>query len=165
MKSWYGSRVRASFLVNVSAKVLVAAVFVALFAMGCVLPLLAAPSAQEAKNQELVLNWYREVIVFGHVELASKYMANSYIEHDPNIPGNLAGFVKHYGATPARPIQAKLPIAPVQAFAKGDYVTIVWERDDKDPKTSTPYKYDFYDIVRVKDGKIREHWDSARVAP
>lgn len=137
---------------------------IALAALLC--PLLSAgATAQEAKNQALVMNWYREVIAFGHVDLASKYMATGYVEHDPNIPGGLAGFVKHYSATPPRPIQAQLPKAPVQAFAKGDYVTLVWERDDKDPKTSTPYTYITYDVVRVKGGKIQEHWDSLRVAP
>jgi predicted SnoaL-like aldol condensation-catalyzing enzyme len=128
------------------------------------LPALAAPTAAEAKNQQLVMNWYREVVFFGHTELASKYMASSYIEHDPNVGADLSSFVKHYGGSP-KPIQAKLLKGPVVAFAKGDYVTLVWERDDKDPKSSTPYKYNFYDIVRVKDGKIQEHWNSARVAP
>ena len=135
----------------------------AVAAVGC-LPAFAAPTADEAKKQEMVMNWYREVVVFGHTELASKYMANSFVEHDPNVGKDLASFVKRYGAGP-KPIQAKLPKAPVQAFTKGDFVTLVWEHDDKDPKTSTPYKYISYHIVRVKDGKIQEHWDSARVAP
>jgi predicted SnoaL-like aldol condensation-catalyzing enzyme len=125
----------------------------------------AADTPQESKNQALVMNWYREVVTFGHMELASKYMASNYVEHDPNVPGGLAGFVKHYGATPARPIQTQLPKAPIQAFTKGDYVTLVWERDDRDPNTSTPYKYITYDVVRVKGGKIQEHWDSLRVNP
>lgn len=136
----------------------------ALSAIACqTLP--AAETPSEAKNQALVMNWYREVIAFGHVELAPKYMASDYVEHDPNITGGLAGFVKHYGATPARPIQPQLATAPVQAFTKGDYVTLVWEHDDKDPKTSTPYKFITYDIVRVKNGKIQEHWNNARIAP
>jgi predicted SnoaL-like aldol condensation-catalyzing enzyme len=123
-------------------------------------------SAQETQNQQLVLNWYREVIAFGHVDLAAKYMANGYVEHDPNIGGgNLAAFVKFYGSKPARPVQPALPKAPAQMFTKGDYVTLVWEHDDRDPKTSTPYKYFTYDVTRVKEGKIQEHWNNARLAP
>jgi predicted SnoaL-like aldol condensation-catalyzing enzyme len=136
--------------------------FLAVAALG--VTVFAAPTADEAKKQKMVMNWYREVVAAGHVELASKYMASTFIEHDPNISGNLAGFVKYYGAAP-KPIPAKLATAPLQAFTKGDYVTLVWEHDDKDPKTSTPYKYITYDVVRVKDGKIQEHWNSARVAP
>jgi len=119
-------------------------------------------SVDEAKNQKLVMDWYREVIAFGHVDLAPKYMADAYVEHDPNITGGRTEFVSYYSKTPPRSIQAALRTRPVQAFAKGDYVVLVWEHSDNDPQTSTPYKYITYDVVRVKDGKIQEHWDSLR---
>ena len=140
------------------------------FAAGCAMsiaPLLAQDPAQEAKNQKLVTDWYREVIAYGHVELAPKYMAASYIEHDPNIlagkaSGGTKEFVAFHGKNPPKPIQASLPAKPVAAFAKGDYVVLSWEHDDKDPKSGTPYKYITYDITRVKDGKVQEHWDSLK---
>jgi predicted SnoaL-like aldol condensation-catalyzing enzyme len=127
----------------------------------------AQDAALEAKNQKLVTDWYREVIAFGHVDLASKYMADDYIEHDPNLIGDkpVGGtkeFVAFHGKNPPRPIQAALPVKPVQSFAKGDYVIMAWEHDDKDPKSGTPYKFITYDITRVKNGKIQEHWDSLK---
>src|ERR1700730_11021430 len=113
----------------------------------CCTPLVAqSSSAQESKNQQMVLNWYRDVIMSGHVDQASKYMADDYIEHAPTISGGRAGFVQHYSSASARPAQAK----PNEAFAKGDYVVLAWEHSDKDPQTSTPYKYFTYDVVRVK---------------
>ena len=116
--------------------------------------------AQESKNQQLVENWYRDVIMSGHVDQASKYMADDYIEHDPTISGGRAGFVQHYSDASARPPMAK----PAEAFAKGDYVVLVWERSDKDPGTSTSYKYFMYDVARVKNGKIQEHWDNMKAS-
>jgi predicted SnoaL-like aldol condensation-catalyzing enzyme len=92
------------------------------------------------------------------VDHAAKYMADDYIEHDPSISGGRSGFVQHYGNASARPAQAK----PVEAFAKGDYVVLAWEHSDADPKTSTPYKFFTYDVVRVKNGKIQEHWNNAK---
>src|SRR5216683_1946397 len=77
-------------------------------------------SAQESKNQRMVLNWYRDAIMSGHVDQTSKYMADDYIEHDPTISGGRAGFVQHYSSASARPAQAK----PVEAFANGDYVVL-----------------------------------------
>jgi len=125
---------------------------------GC-LPLAAqSSSAQESKNQQMVLSWYRDVIVSGHVDQAPKYMADDYIEHDPAISGGRTGFVQHYSNASARPPMSK----PAEAFAKGDYVVLVWERSDNDPKTSTPYKYFMYDVARVKNGKIQEHWDNVK---
>src|ERR1700732_3296316 len=94
-------------------------------------------SAQESKNQQMVLNWYRDVIMSGHVDQASKYMADDYIEHDPTVSGGRNSFVQHYSNASARPPMAK----PSVAFAKGDYVVLAWERSDNDPTTATPYRY------------------------
>jgi predicted SnoaL-like aldol condensation-catalyzing enzyme len=134
----------------------------AVLTAGCFSAAAQGNPAEESKNQELVMDWYREVIAFGHVDLAPKYMADTYVEHDPNITGGRKEFVAYHGKTPARPIQAGLATPPVQAFAKGDYVVLVWEHSDNDPQTKTPYKYVTYDVVRVKEGKIQEHWDSLR---
>ncbi len=129
---------------------------VALLALARV-PMLAQ-SAQEEQNQKTAMSWYREMIQFGHVDQASKYMADDYIEHDPRISGGKAGFVRYYQNPSSRPAEA----APITSFSQGDYVVIVWSRDDKDPKTSTPYKYTTYDVVRIKNGKIQEHWNNAK---
>ena len=115
---------------------------------------------QESKNLKMVLDWYREVITFGHVDMASKYMADNYMEHDPNLAGGRKEFVAFYGKNPPRPIQASLPTQPAKSFAKGDYVVLVWEHPDKDAISGTPYSYFTYDVVHVKDGKIQEHWSS-----
>jgi len=123
-------------------------------------------SAQETKNQQLAMNWYREVIAYGHVDLASKYMADDYTEHDPLVGGgDRAAFVKFHSRIPTKPIQPSLPKQPVKAFTKGDYVVMVWDHDDKDPQSGTPYTYFTYDVVRVKNGKVQEHWDNMRIVP
>lgn len=128
-------------------------------AIFCRAPLAAqSSSAQESKNQQTVLDWYRDVIMSGHVDQAPKFMADDYIEHDPTISAGRAGFVQRYSSASARPA----PTKPNEAFAKGDYVVLAWEHSDKDPQTSTPYKYFTHDVVRVKDGKIQEHWNNAK---
>src|SRR4051812_37307577 len=94
--------------------------------------LLAQNPQQEANNQQLVLNWYREVITFGHVELAPKYLADTFVDHDPYIHGGRKEFVAVYGKPHPRPIQRKLPFPPAVAFTQGDYVVLVWEHRDED---------------------------------
>jgi predicted SnoaL-like aldol condensation-catalyzing enzyme len=118
----------------------------------------AQDSEQEAKNMARVLDWYREVVAYGHVELAPKYMADDYVEHNPNYSGGRAEFVAHFAKMGAKPIQAKLPKQPDRAFAKGDYVVLVWELDGED-KSGKAFKYNTFDIIRVQNGKIQEHWD------
>jgi predicted SnoaL-like aldol condensation-catalyzing enzyme len=123
-------------------------------------------SAQEQANLKLVSDWWREVLQAGHTELADKYMAEDYLQHNPNISTGRAAFVQVFSRRAARDIQPALNPAPVVQFAKGPYVVFVWEREAKDPKDGAPYKYNFFDIVRVENGKVAEHWDSVfRNAP
>ncbi|HWN84035.1 MAG TPA: nuclear transport factor 2 family protein [Vicinamibacterales bacterium] len=127
----------------------------------------AAMNAKEKANLQFVLDWWREVIQSRHVELAPKYQAEDYIQHNINIQTGRDGFVKFFGSLgPAVPIQPALAQPPVIAFAKGDYVVVIWEREGKDPADpSKTYKYNTYDLLRLRNGKVQEHWDWALKQP
>jgi len=43
-------------------------------------------SAREKRNLDVALDWWREVVQCRDVELAEKYVAEGYIQHDPNAP-------------------------------------------------------------------------------
>jgi predicted SnoaL-like aldol condensation-catalyzing enzyme len=139
----------------------------ALLAMSCG-PLAAQSKSmtpQEQKNFKMVLDWWREGFVAGHAEAADKYLAENLIQHNPNFPQGRAP-VKAIlsGRTPVNPIPATLPPqnTPAKAFAKGDYVVLIWEREAKDPADpSKMYKYNDFDLFRVENGKLAEHWDGA----
>jgi predicted SnoaL-like aldol condensation-catalyzing enzyme len=120
----------------------------------------APMTAQEQANLKIVSDWWKDVIQAGHVELAEKYQAEDYIQHNPNISTGRAAFVQIFGRRPAREIKPTLDPAPVIQFAKGPYVVFVWDREGKDPKDGSTYKFNFFDIVRVENGKVAEHWDS-----
>jgi predicted SnoaL-like aldol condensation-catalyzing enzyme len=122
-------------------------------------------SKQEAANLKLVLDWWREGFVAGHVEAVDKYLATDMIQHNPNAPNGNAGVKGFLGhRTPLNPIPEKLTPAqmPSAAIARGDIVFIMWDRESKDPTDpSKTYKHNDFDAFRVKDGKIVEHWDGA----
>jgi len=131
---------------------------------------LAAQSAmtpREKANLQFVLDWWREVIQSRHLELAPKYQAEDYIQHNINIQTGREGFVKFFGSLgPPVPIQPTLTQPPAIAFAKGDYVVVIWEREGKDPADpSKTYKYNTYDLLRLRNGKVQEHWDWALKQP
>jgi hypothetical protein len=42
-----------------------------------------AMTEQERRNLAFVLDWWREVIQGGHLELSSKYQHDDYIQHNP----------------------------------------------------------------------------------
>jgi predicted SnoaL-like aldol condensation-catalyzing enzyme len=131
-------------------------------------PQTAPMTAQEKKNLDTVLTWWREVIQSRHTELAEKYQAEDYIQHNPNISTGRAAFIKFFGSLgpPVNPIPSKLTPEPVVKGAKGDFVWLIWEREDKDPRDATKtYHYNTFDILRFRNGKVQEHWDDAKKNP
>jgi len=58
-------------------------------------------NAQEKANVQFVLDWWREVIQSRHVELAPKYQAEDYIQHNINIETGRAAFQKVFGSDPS----------------------------------------------------------------
>jgi len=123
-------------------------------------------TAQEKRNRDFVLDYYREVIQSRHMELASKYFG-AYIQHNPNIPTGPSGIIGMFGQRPpVNPMPDKLNPSPVVSGAKGDFAWVVWEREEKDPRDpSKTYHYNFFDLFRFQNGKLEEHWDSAQKNP
>jgi predicted SnoaL-like aldol condensation-catalyzing enzyme len=120
---------------------------------------------REQANLKFVLDWWREVLEGRHLDLAPRYQAENYIQHNINVPTGRDGFVKFFSARgqgPVNPIPTKLANPPVVQFAKGDFVALIWEREGKDPTDpSKTYKYNTYDLLRLQNGKVQEHWDYA----
>jgi predicted SnoaL-like aldol condensation-catalyzing enzyme len=125
-------------------------------------------NAQEKKNLDMVLTWWREVLDGGHLELTSKYQAEDYIQHNPNVNTGRAGFVEFFGklGKPKNPIPDKLANPPVVKGAKGDFVWLIFESEQKDPRdASKTYHSNSFDVLRIQKGKVQEHWDSAQKMP
>lgn len=116
-----------------------------------------------AKNKRLVYDFWREVFEAGHLELADKYMAESYIQHNPNVPTGRAGFVDFFSKF-AKPkaIEPKVKAPLVEITAEGDKVILSFVRPVADQKdASKNYTTTWFDMFRIENGKIAEHWDPA----
>lgn len=125
-------------------------------------------TAQERKNLHFVLDWWREVIYAGHLELAPKYQAETYIQHNPSVPTGRAGFVAFFEkfSKPMNPIPATMANMPVVAGAKGDFVWLIFEQEKKYPKDPSKTYYDTsLEVLRLENGKVQEHWDSQMKMP
>ena len=126
--------------------------------------LLASADAHVAANKRLVYDFWREVFEGAHMELADKYMAESYIQHNPNVPTGRAAFVAFFSkAVQPKPIEARIKAPLVAIVAEGDYVVLSFARENADPKdASRKYTTTWFDMFRLENGKIAEHWDPAQ---
>jgi predicted SnoaL-like aldol condensation-catalyzing enzyme len=124
-------------------------------------------TSAERANLRLTLDWWREVIEAGHLELAPKYQAESYIQHNPNISTGRAGFLAAFAKdnSPVNPIPPRLKNPPVLAAARGDYVWIMFEKRYGSSQTSPAFYENRFELLRLEDGQVQEHWDAAAKRP
>ena len=125
--------------------------------------LLASPDPVLAANKRLVYDFWREVFEGGHLELADKYLAESYLQHNPNVPTGRAGFVEFFAkfAKP-EPIADAVKAPLVSIVAERDLVILCFAQEHADPADPTKkYTTTWFDMFRIADGKIVEHWDAA----
>ncbi len=125
--------------------------------------LLASADPKLAANKRLVYDFWREVFEGAHMELADKYMAESYVQHNPNVATGRAAFVEFFQRVrkPA-PIEARIKAPLVAIVAEGDLVVLSFAREHADPKDATQkYTTTWFDMFRIENGRIAEHWDPA----
>ena len=116
-----------------------------------------------AANKRLVFDFWREVFEGGHMEFAEKYMAENYIQHNPNVPTGRAAFIEFFTKfRKPKPIETKISAPLVSITAERDLVTLSFVREYPDPKdASKKYTTTWFDMFRIENGKIAEHWDPA----
>ncbi|MGZ5236682.1 MAG: nuclear transport factor 2 family protein [Caldimonas sp.] len=125
--------------------------------------MLASADPKPAANKRLVYDFWREVFEGAHMEFAEKYMAESYIQHNPNVPTGRAAFVEFFSrVAKPKPIEPRIKAPLVAIVAEGDRVVLSFVRENTDPKDATKkYTTTWFDMFRIENGRIAEHWDPA----
>ena len=113
----------------------------------------ATSEAQEAKNMELVLKFYRTIFDDHKVaEAFEKYATPDYIQHSPlaeSVPSTIQFLQSYLDATPDHWWEVK------RVLADGDLVALhIHSRvGAADPGRA------IVDIFRVENGRVVEHWE------
>ena len=122
---------------------------------------LASDDPRLAANKELVHEMWRTLLDAQQVEEAPRFLAEGYIQHNPLANTGLQGFLAFFRqfAQP-RPVQPDIA-GFVTMIAEGDLVVLATLRPYDD--ASVPYTTTWFDMFRVSDGLLVEHWDTATI--
>jgi predicted SnoaL-like aldol condensation-catalyzing enzyme len=129
--------------------------------------MLRSADPQLAKNKRFVYDFWREVFEAAHMDLAPVYMAEGYVQHNPRIPTGREAFVNFFNKVRKPvPIEPKVKAPLVAMLAEGDLVVMVFAREYPEPQDPLKkYTTTWFDMFRIVNGKIAEHWDPAVKPP
>jgi predicted SnoaL-like aldol condensation-catalyzing enzyme len=124
--------------------------------------LLQSADPKLAANKKLVFDMWRAIIQGGHTELAPRYFTEDYIQHNPNVATGRDAMVAYMKATrPVRPIAPDITFPVIAITAEGNLVMVATVSYAPDPEApGHKYAGTHFDLFRIENGKIAEHWDS-----
>ena len=142
-----------------------------------VLALAAGSQAQDAgkleANKKLLLEFFR---LGPNLDARTQMLTDDYTQHNPRFlkmdeATGLKGKQAWGGAIHAAQNHARLTdpdfslrSAPVAIVAEGDYVVAIYKTTLPDPDDpSKTYEAFNFEMVRLKDGKLAEHWDALKL--
>jgi predicted SnoaL-like aldol condensation-catalyzing enzyme len=125
--------------------------------------LLESDNPTLARNKKLVYDMWREFLEAGHMEVAEKYFTETYMQHNPNAATGRKALVEFFSKfTKPVAIADSIKSQVVAIVAEGDLVVISFVSEKTDPNDNNKkYSTTWFDMFRVENGKIAEHWDGS----
>jgi predicted SnoaL-like aldol condensation-catalyzing enzyme len=125
--------------------------------------MLESDDPQLAANKKLVWDMWRTLLNGYHIDRAGEFIDEGYIQHNPQANTGLEGMQNFFRSLniPARDIPDAIPEGVVDVVAEGDKVVIVFPRTYTD-SCDREYSTTWFDMFRIEDGIIVEHWDPAQ---
>ncbi len=110
-------------------------------------------------NKALVSAFVNDVLVNGKLDTLSGYFdGDNYLQHNPAIADGLSGLGAALKAMAEQGMTMKYTRVH-KVLGEGSFVLVISEGEFAGKPTS------FYDLFRVHQGKIAEHWDTMETIP
>jgi predicted SnoaL-like aldol condensation-catalyzing enzyme len=112
-------------------------------------------------NKRLAFDLWRHIPEGGREELAELFLDPIYIQHNPNAATGREGFKVYFSQRPDTSIDTFLESPLVALVAEGDLVVQVLQTDRVHPDDGMKYYVPWFDMYRMENGRVIEHWDTA----
>jgi predicted SnoaL-like aldol condensation-catalyzing enzyme len=122
-------------------------------------PTVATGLDKTAANKKLVASFVDDILVNGRMgRLAGYYDGDKYHQHNPQIADGLSGLGAALKAMAEAGVTMKYDKVH-KVLGEGDFVLVTSEGEFAGKASA------FYDLFRVENGKVAEHWDTIETIP
>jgi predicted SnoaL-like aldol condensation-catalyzing enzyme len=121
-------------------------------------PMVASDLDKTEANKALMQSYMDDLLHGRREKFAGYFDGNNYIQHNPWVGDNLIGLLAGLQAL-AKEGKAVKYQRVEKVLGEGNFVLVVSEGTFGDPPTA------YYDLYRVQNGKIAEHWDTLEAIP
>ena len=135
------------------------------FALALMLSVIAQPIwADEAlteRNKKVVRDFYTTVLIGRNVGAAPRFLRPDYTQGNPgnNVPTGLKGFMDTFRERFSQKLPSDYKRELLNVVGDNDMV-VVYVRQTWTGKDGKHHQALGFDMFRVKDGMITEHWDA-----
>lgn len=121
-------------------------------------PTVASDLDKTEANKALMQSYMNDLLHGRRERFAGYFAGNNYIQHNPWVADNLSGLLAGLQAL-AKEGKAVKYQRVEKVLGEGNFVLVVSEGTFGDSPTA------YYDLYRIENGKIAEHWDTLEAIP
>jgi predicted SnoaL-like aldol condensation-catalyzing enzyme len=118
-----------------------------------------ADEALTARNKAVVRDFYTTVLIGRDVDVAPRFLRPDYIQHNPQVPTGLKGFMDTFRERFAQKLPPDYKRELLNVIGDNDMV-VVYVRQTWTGRDGQHHQALGFDMFRVQDGMIAEHWDA-----
>lgn len=133
--------------------------FVLLLTLGVATQAAWGDEALTEHNKAIVRDFYTTVLIGRNVDAAPRFLRPDYIQHNPQVPTGLNGFMDTFRERFAQKLPPDYKRELLNVVGDNDMV-VVYVRQTWTGRDGQHHQALGFDMFRVQDGKIAEHWDA-----
>jgi predicted SnoaL-like aldol condensation-catalyzing enzyme len=111
------------------------------------------------RNKALVRDFYTTVLIGRNVDAAPRFLRPDYIQHNPKVPTGLKGFMDTFRTRFSQQLPPDYKRELLNVIGENDMV-VIYVRQTWTGRDGQHHQALGFDMFRVQDGKIAEHWDA-----
>jgi predicted SnoaL-like aldol condensation-catalyzing enzyme len=112
-----------------------------------------------ARNKAVVRDFYMTVLIGRDVDAAPRFLRPDYIQHNPRVPTGLKGFMDTFREDFAQKPPPDYKRELLNVIGE-DEMVVTYVRQTWTGRDGQHHQALEFDMFRVQDGKIAEHWDA-----